>query len=42
MNIKFPALLWLPNMYKKDKSLSRYPGLPAYKRKSKLFIPFLF
>jgi steroid 5-alpha reductase family enzyme len=35
-------VIWFPNMHKKDKSLSRYPGFAAYKRKSKLFIPFLF
>jgi steroid 5-alpha reductase family enzyme len=36
------VVVWFPNMYKKDKSLSRYPGFAEYKRKSKLFIPFLF
>lgn len=36
------AIIWFPNMLKKDKSLSRYPGFAEYKRKSKLFIPFLF
>ena len=35
-------LVWGPNMVKKDKSLSRYPEFTEYKRKSKLFIPFLF
>lgn len=33
---------WVPNMLKKDKSLSRYPEFADYKRKSNLFIPFLF
>jgi protein-S-isoprenylcysteine O-methyltransferase Ste14 len=36
------VVIWFPNMYKKEKSLSRYPGFEEYKRKSKLFIPFLF
>jgi steroid 5-alpha reductase family enzyme len=34
-------VIWAPNMLK-DKSLARYPGFSDYKRKSKLFIPFLF
>jgi steroid 5-alpha reductase family enzyme len=34
--------VWFPNMLKKDKSLARYPEFAEYKRKSKLFIPFLF
>ncbi|PWH14034.1 MAG: steroid 5-alpha reductase [Anaerolineae bacterium] len=33
---------WLGFMRKKDKSLSRYPEFSEYKKKSKLFIPFLF
>jgi protein-S-isoprenylcysteine O-methyltransferase Ste14 len=36
------VVLWFPNMLKKDKSLARYPEFAEYKRKSKLFIPFLF
>lgn len=36
------VVIWFPNMYRKDKSLSRYPGFEEYRRKSKLFIPFLF
>jgi protein-S-isoprenylcysteine O-methyltransferase Ste14 len=35
-------VVWLPNMLKKDKSLARYTEFLEYKRKSKLFIPFLF
>ncbi len=38
----FLVVLWIPNMLKKDKSLSRYPEFAEYKKKSKLFIPFLF
>jgi steroid 5-alpha reductase family enzyme len=36
------VVVWFPNMLKKDKSLARYPEFTEYKRKSKLFIPFLF
>lgn len=38
----FIFIIWLPNMVKKEKSLSRYPDFSAYKRQSKFFIPFLF
>jgi len=38
----FVAIFWFPNMLRKDKSLSRYPGFEAYRRNTKLFIPFLF
>lgn len=34
-------LIWVPNMRKKDKSLSRYPDYAEYRRKSKWLIPFL-
>jgi protein-S-isoprenylcysteine O-methyltransferase Ste14 len=33
--------LWVPNMRRKDKSLSRYPEFAAYKKQSTLFIPFV-
>ena len=33
---------WLPNMYKKDQSLSRYADFAAYKRRTKLFIPYIY
>jgi steroid 5-alpha reductase family enzyme len=33
--------IWVPNMLKKDRSLSRYPDFNAYKERTKLFIPFL-
>jgi protein-S-isoprenylcysteine O-methyltransferase Ste14 len=32
---------WVPNMRRKDASLSRYPEFAAYKARSTLFIPFL-
>jgi len=34
--------IWIPNMIKKDKSLSRYPEFENYKKRSKKFIPFLW
>ena len=34
--------VWIPNMIKKDKSLSRYPDFNEYKNKSKTFFPFIF
>lgn len=30
---------WIPNMLRKDKSLSRYPQFPAYSRRSYMFLP---
>ena len=36
------AIVWFPNMIKKDRSLSRYPEFDEYKKKSKLFIPYIF
>lgn len=33
---------WLERMRHKDRSLARYPEFEAYRKKSKLFIPFLF
>lgn len=38
----FVLTYWLPGMLRKDKSLARYPEFAEYKRKTKLFIPFLF
>ena len=38
----FVAVVWAPNMLKKERSLARYPEFLDYKRESKLFIPFLF
>jgi steroid 5-alpha reductase family enzyme len=37
----FLAVIWIPNMLKKDRSLSRYPEFQAYRERTKLFIPFL-
>ena len=36
------AIVWLPNMIRKDRSLSRYPDFERYKKKSKFFIPYIF
>lgn len=38
----FVAFVWLPNMTKKEKSLSRYPEFAEYKKRSKMFIPWLY
>jgi protein-S-isoprenylcysteine O-methyltransferase Ste14 len=34
--------VWLPNMRRKDRSLARYPEFDAYRRRSRLFIPFVW
>jgi protein-S-isoprenylcysteine O-methyltransferase Ste14 len=36
------VFVWLPNMRKKDRSLSRYPEFEAYKARTRRFIPFIF
>ena len=36
------AIVWAPNMIKKDRSLSRYPEFGKYKEKSKFFIPYIY
>ena len=38
----FMVIVWIPNMIKKDKSLSRYPEFDAYKKRSGLLFPKLF
>ncbi|ACB53441.1 unknown [Crocosphaera subtropica ATCC 51142] len=38
----FISLLFVPNMLKKDKSLSRYPEFEAYQQVSGLIVPKLF
>jgi protein-S-isoprenylcysteine O-methyltransferase Ste14 len=35
------ATIWIPNMIRKDRSLSRYPEFADYKARSKLLIPFV-
>lgn len=36
----FVTIVWIPNMRRKDRSLSRYPEFAAYKRRSGLLFPF--
>jgi len=38
----FVTLIWIPNMYKKDISLSKYSDFKQYKSKTKKFIPFIW
>lgn len=35
------AVEWIPNILRKERSLSRYPEFAAYKKRSALLIPFL-
>ena len=35
-------IIWLPNIRRKDESLSRYPEFKEYKKRSKMFIPFIW
>jgi protein-S-isoprenylcysteine O-methyltransferase Ste14 len=37
----FIGVVWIPNMLRKDRSLSRYGGFETYKKRSKFFIPFI-
>lgn len=36
------AVEWIPNILRKEKSLSRYPDFASYKKRSALIIPFIF
>jgi protein-S-isoprenylcysteine O-methyltransferase Ste14 len=36
------AAVWIPNMLRKDKSLSRYPEFGEYAARTKLFIPYVW
>ena len=38
----FIAIIWIPNMIKKDKSLSRYNDFKNYKSKTNRIFPFIF
>ena len=38
----FIVFIWIPNMIKKDKSLSRYSEFEQYKKSSSKFFPFIF
>jgi protein-S-isoprenylcysteine O-methyltransferase Ste14 len=35
------AMIWVPNMIRKDRSLSRYPEFEEYRRRTKLILPFV-
>ena len=36
------ATIWVPNMRRKDASLSRYHEFAAYQARTKLFIPYVW
>ena len=38
----FIAVVWLPNMLKKERSLARYPDFADYKARSAFLFPYLF
>ena len=38
----FVGIIWIPNMIRKDKSLSRYQDFKEYKNNSSRFIPFIY
>ncbi len=40
--VSFMIIIWLPNMRKKDQSLSRYGNYEEYKKRSSLLIPFIW
>ena len=38
----FVIIIWIPNMIKKDKSLSKYENFGEYKKNSNIFFPFIW
>ena len=40
--LAFITFLWIPNMIKKDKSLSKYSEFQNYESKTKKFFPFIY
>ena len=38
----FIIIIWIPNMIKKDKSLSKYENFKTYKKKTNSFFPFIW
>jgi steroid 5-alpha reductase family enzyme len=38
----FLAIIWIPNMVRKERRLSKKEGYAEYKRRSKIFFPFVF
>ena len=40
--LSFIFIIWIPNMIRKDKSLSRYPEFESYKKKTNRLFPFIY
>ena len=40
--VAFIIIVWVPNIIRKERSLSRYPAFAEYKKKARLFFPFFF
>ena len=40
--VTFILIIWVPNMIRKDKSLSRYPEYMEYKERTSFFIPYIW
>ena len=40
--VLFMAIVWMPNMIKKEKSLSRHPDYEKYKKRTSLLFPFIW
>ncbi|MDX1600842.1 MAG: DUF1295 domain-containing protein [Anaerolineales bacterium] len=40
--LAFVLFIWIPNMRRKDRSLSRYPEFEDYRSRSSFFVPFIF
>ena len=38
----FIIVIWIPNIRKKEKSLSRYPNFNDYRKRSSFIIPFIY
>ena len=38
----FIIIIWIPNMIKKDKSLSKYDKFQDYKKNTNLLFPFIW
>ena len=38
----FILFIWIPNMAKKDRSLSKYPEFESYKKRTNKFFPFIY
>ena len=40
--LSFVLIIWIPNMIRKDKSLSKYDNFNEYKKQSSTFFPFIW